>query len=407
MACCTYEYNSTGSTSIYNSLILGAIDNSGSIGGTTSATDGVYSRDFFIEEPGTITIKESAVGLYFVDSGTFNLSLLVTGSTSGQTAVQTYTATAGTVQCGQYSLWHRIDSGGQNGKGLYLQRGTNNYTIKYYSATAQAGWSLSGMLILNYISSKSTSGVGSHAHTCFQYAMSGETATRVQLGKNLISASIPETYYNLIGYVPYVAYTTAAGLDQMITLSAEIISGESVGSGWLPILSINGRTDSLNMNCTTYGTLSDYFDRWYGDVDSERLNIKTARRYRLDSGPTNYASVGYYYTYGSITYILSGTCTYSSGSVASGATVDIYRLNNSTYEFILETTTDSNGVFSIPWIDNLSTIYADGYYNGYYVGRSNTIISGSDVLDMKLRLPNNMNGFNIYLSDLRRIFTIS
>ena len=367
---CTYQYNVTGSTTIYNSLILGGVDSSGWIGGPTSTYQGVWERDIYIEEPDTINIKESGVGLYFIDSRSVNLLLSATGYTSGQTSTTTYNAISGATQCGQYSLFHRVDSGGQNGKGLFLQRGKNAYRLSYYSNTDQIGWNLSGQLLLNYTSSKYAQGVGAHAHTCFQYIMSGETATRVNQSNSQIACYVPETNYNLIGYVNYIACTVGAGEDFAVTLSSQVLSGESYGSGWIPIYNGMGVTGIENQNQTIYGAARTVFTRWNGDVDPDRLNIKSSRYYRLDSGPTIFAYFGAYYTYNNITFTVSGICSNYTGD-GSGISIDIYRIISNVYdEPILNLTTTTGGVFSGIWVDNTDLLYASANQDSTHIGRS-------------------------------------
>jgi len=373
---CTYQYDSTGSTTIYNSLMLGGIDTPGFIGGPTATDQAIWERNIYIEEPAIISIKESGVALYFIDSVGFNLSVQVTGTTSGQTAASIYTITAGTTQCGQYSLFHRIDSNGQNRKGLFLQRGKNLYSIRVFSNTAQAGWNLSGVLYLNYTSSKHSLGVGAHTHTCFQYVNSGQTANRVQQTPTAVSCAIPETNYYISGFLTYIAYMIGVGTDQAITMQADILPGESLGQGWIGIYNGQGRTDNVNSLNTSYGAARTAFSRWNGDPDPDRLNIKSARQYRLDSDPLNYAYFGYYYTYNAITYVVSGTCTGYSGD-GSGIPVDIYRVVTPTYdETILNLTTVAGGTFSGVWVDNTDTLYAGAIQDSTHAGRSITGAAG-------------------------------
>ncbi len=369
---CTYEYNATGSTAIFNSLILGGVDTAGWIGGTAAADQGIWERTIYIEEPAPIAIKESGVGLYFIDSAAVTLSIAVTGNTSGQTSVQAYTATAGAIQAGQYSLWHRIDSNGQKRQGLFLKRGKNVYRISFFSNAAQTGWNLSGQLLLNYTSGVYSGGVGAHAHTCFQYVMSGQTATRVALSNNAVASPIPETNYYLIGNLQYIACTTGAASDCAFTLNADILPGESTGSGWMPIYNGMGRTDSVNQNQTIFGAARTAFDRWNGDVDPDRLNILSARKYRLDSDPLNYAYWGYYYTYNNIMFTVSGQCIRYTGD-GSGISVDIYRVVSGITVYdepLLNLTTTANGYFTGTWVDNTDILYASARQDSTRIGRS-------------------------------------
>jgi len=371
MIVCTYEYNVTGSTTIYNSLILGGASNSGWIGGTTSADQNSWQKEFYIEEPANITIKESAVGLYFYDNIGFSLSVGATGYTSGQTTSTTYTVNTATLECGQFSLFHRVDAGGQNGRGLYLTRGKNVYRLNYFSNTINAGWNLSGCLILNYTSGKYSGGVGAHAHSCFQYVASGATVSRVQTSNTLVACPIPETYYNLIDYVSYVACTVGVAVDSAAyTLNTEILANEKYNDGWVSIYNGMGPTDAKNTNETMFGCGSNLFARWNGDPDTNRLNILSARRYRLDTDPLNYAYFGYYYTYNNLTYSISGVCNNFIGD-GSGIPISIYRIVSGNYDdLILNLTTTTGGIFSGTWIDNTDSLYATARQSSTLLGRS-------------------------------------
>lgn len=416
MVCCTYEFNSTGSTTIYNSLIIGGSDFSGWIGGTTAADQSVWNRDILIQEPDTIQIKESGLGVYSIDSTSYSLRISVTGNTSGQSTYTTYNITAPPVLSGQYSLWHRIDSGGQNGEGITLNRGSNLYKLRFYSGTAQAGWNVSTQMILNYTSGKHSDGVDAHSHTCFQYVSSGSTALRTKI-TNSVACYIPETYYYLVGYVNYINYNVAGtGTEQVFALSSEILSGDTyIGSvgGWRYLYRDEARASGENTDGTMYSASKNSFLKWYGDPTIDKFDIKLPRRYKLDSGPTNYATIGTFYSYSNITYTLSGTCTYSGGTAASGVTVDIFRINSSGEEEIILSglITNSIGVFSTTWISNTDIIFAVGYINNNFVGRSNNVTSSQTNLDMIIRYPNSQQGtFNVVLNDssyTRRVFLVS
>ena len=373
----TYEFNPTTSTTIYNSLMLGAVDTSGWIGGTTEADGGVWERTIYIEEPNTITLKESALCLFQNDSGGYTFSVRCSGDTSTgvQTTVQAYVMTAGALQCGTYSMVHRIDSGGQKGQaGISLKRGRNLYRVIFYSDTAQAGWNLSGFLILNYTSGKHTNGVGVHTHSVYRHVTDNITAagSRVNTSASTITPSIPETYYNLIGFLYWVNYNIGAATDNNFTVDAEVISTDPIqgGNGWVSLYQGTTRADNENMNGWIYAAARTNFTRWDGDPDPDRLNLKTGRKYRLSSGALETGSMGYWYTYNAITFTISGVCSGYAGD-GSRISIDIYRKNSATNDdLILNLTTIAGGSFSGTWIDNTDTLYAVGRESDTRVGRS-------------------------------------
>jgi hypothetical protein len=370
----TYEFNPTTSTTIYNSLMIGAVDTQGWIGGTTEADGGVWERTIYIEEPDTITLKESALCLFQNDSGTYTFNVRVSGNTAEQTTIQAYVNTAGGIQCGTYSLVHRIDAGGQKGQsGVSLKRGRNLYRVIFYSGTAQAGWNLSGFLILNYTSSKHTSGVGAHTHSVYQHVTDNITAAGSRVNtSDTITPSLPETYYNLIGFLYWVNYNIGASTDNNFVIDAEVASTDVLqgGNGWQSLYQGTTRSDNENMNGWIYAAARTNFTRWNGDPDPDRLNIKTGRKYRLSNGALWTGSMGYWYTYNTITYTVSGTCAGFSGD-GSGIGVDIFRKNTTIQDdLILNLTTTTGGIFTGQWVDNTDTLYAAARQDDTHVGRS-------------------------------------
>ena len=382
----TYEFNANTSTTIYNSLMLGAVDTSGWIGGTTTADQGVWERNIYIEEPGTIALKESGLCLYQNDSGGYTFNVAVSGSTTGQTVYQSYVNTAGTLQTGCYSMVHRIDVGGQRGvAGISVGRGKNLYRVSFYSNTAQAGWNLSGYLILNYTSGKHADGVGAHAHTVYQHVSDNITAGGSRVNTSgTITPTIPETNYYLIGFLFWVNYSTigngATGSNDInFNIAAEVINAETSiqgGDGWISLYNGQGRIDSENMNGYVYAAARTNFTRWNGDPDPDRLGLKTGRKYILSTGPLWTGSMGIWYTYNSITFPISGTCSGFS-SDGSGINVDIFRVVSSTQdECILNLTTIAGGTFSGVWTDNTDTLYAAARQDDTHVGRSRNGVAG-------------------------------
>jgi hypothetical protein len=364
----TYEFNSTGSTSIYNSLLLGGIEQTGWIGGTTLADSDTWSRNIYIEEPDTITMKESAVMIQCQDTGGFTMTLSVSGQTE-----QAKVFTAGTIQCGIYSAIHRIDSGGLAGNGITLSRGKNVYTLLIRSGTANAGWNVNAMLILNYISGKHGDGVGAHSHSCHKIVFGNTTVgsiTTNTITSATITPTLPETNYNLIGMLLQSTYTSGAIVYGGVSISHEIKPGEGVNEGWTALYGGMYRQDGENSNGILFCAARNNYKRWNGDPDSDRVDIKTTRKFRYDMVQGLYTNLAYWYTYNTITYVVSGTCTGFSGD-GSGIPVDIFRVVDSLQdEKILELTTTTGGIFTGVWVDNTDTLYAAARQDDTHVGRS-------------------------------------
>ena len=85
--------------------------------------------------------------------------------------------------------------------------------------------------------------------------------------------------------------------------------------------------------------------------------------------------MGYWYSYNEITYVVSGTCAGFSGD-GSGIPIEIFRIDSTYDEKILELTTTTGGVFSGVWVDNTDTCYAAARQDDTRVGRSKNGIAG-------------------------------
>lgn len=367
----TYSFNPSTSTSIYNSLMIGAVDTAGQVG--NSGSTGSWEKNIYVEEPGTIQLKESGLCLFQDDSQGYTFNVKVSGDTTSQETYQSYIITAGAVQCGTYSLVHRIDASGQTGAaGISLVKGKNLYRVLFYTNTAQAGWNLSGFLILNYISGKYTTGIGSHSHSVYQHVADNITTNGSRINiSSTITPSIPETNYFLNEYLYWINYNIGASTDSFF-----VVDAENINNGWNTLYIGTSRQDNENKNGWVFGAGSKLINRWNGDPDPDKLNIKTGRRYRLSAGPLESGSMGYWYTYHSISYEISGTCSGYIGN-GTGITVDIYRINSSTQnEMILSTTTTEGGVFSTTWYNNTETLYAAARQDDNHVGRSKNGTAG-------------------------------
>lgn len=371
LVCVTYEFAPASSTTILNSLILGAYDSVGQCGETTSADADAWGRDIYIEEPATITMKESAVCLFGTDIQNYNLNVAV-----GSQGYTTYSVQETTgVVCGQWSLVHRIDSGGTAGAGMTLARGKNSYVIKLYSSTTLAAgtsWGVNGFLVLNYTSGKSSQGVGAHAHTCYHSV----SDTAADTGVRIVTAtapSIPETDYWLMGAVAYALVNTDNSTGQSITISAERKSGEAEGSGWEILYAGVSPADNENEILTVWGAARKAWKRHPGDKDTGRMDIETSRRWKIDCQPVSWTSMGFWFTYHSILFTVAGDVTGSGGG-----TVNLYLHRASDGEMLESTSRSGNGAFSMNWHDNTENVYVDAYEDGTHMGRSaNDVAAGS------------------------------
>ena len=355
----TYEFDPSSTTTVFNSLMLGAVDTAGQMGGTGATDEDQWARTVYIDEPGTITMQPSGLVLLFNDSGglTFNVAV----GTQTDTA---YTATAAGAQAGQYSLVHRIDAAGAKGTaGMTLVRGENNYSIQFRSATASAGWNLSGFMILNYTSDKATAGVGAHSQSRYFHLADTAADATVRQVNDVTTVTIPETDYWLVGAMVDIDLMVTALASGSVVLQFERTSG----LGWEPAYIGSWRSDNELQLMTPFGAARSAFKRWPGDPDDSRADIETARDWRIDVQPTSYASWGIWATWHAHTWTIAGTVSGYTGD-GSGLTVNIHRA--STGELVKQVTTTAGGSFTTPWGDDVEPLYVEVYQDATHVGRS-------------------------------------
>ena len=355
----TYEFDPAASTTIFNSLMLGAVDTATQMAGTAAGDEDYWSRTIYVDEPGTITMQPSGVCLFFTDTGTTSAIVAVGSQTD-----TTFACTGG-MQAGQLSFVHRIDAAGAKGvAGLTLARGENDYNIQFRSGTASAGWMLSGFLLLNYTSDKATAGVGAHAQT--RYFHLADTAADVVTRQvnDVTTVAIPETDYYLVGAVVDIDAQVTALAAGAMSLNLE----RTNGLGWDVAFIGAFRGDSELALYTPYGSAKKNFMRWPGDPDPDRADIETARDWRFDSVPNIWASWGLWATWHAHSWTISGTVSGYADADGAGLTVNIHRV--STHELVKTVTTTAGGVFSTPWFDDVEELYAVVYEDATHVGRS-------------------------------------
>lgn len=380
LLCVTYEYNHTNSTAIMNSLMLPVFASARRIGGSVEADLDRGEAKLFIEEPGPISLVRSGYMLNYVAASTIISAALLTRA--GSQNFRTYTYRSGTAAAGQSGAMKRIDAGGVNGAGATLARGLNTVVIDLYSSSTDPNVlsGLSGVLWLNYSSGKHEDGDGVHNHTLvwriFSHAAVKGVLDLARYEVAAVAPVIPETNYyaNVLGYLVTSNLGGQSGSSHTAAFIAQILSGEGQGDGWAEVLSRNlywgfETTDFDRSLYTDWVPVSQLFDRFPADPDSNRFAVESARAYRYELSNAMATNLGILMllTYHSIVFDIAGTVSGYSGD-GSGIPVEAHRTD--TDEKVGSAVTAAGGGYTIPWYDDTIPVYAHAIQSATRAGRS-------------------------------------
>jgi hypothetical protein len=362
----TYEYDHENSTSIMNSLVLDTVIDRAPV--QVLANAHVYTVKKFIEEPGTITLKQS--GIFIEPSvNTTSASLSIA---AGAQAARTYSISLRTGQATDDFIMHRVDSGGAQGAGIAVARGENTWTFKWYASTANAISACDAKLILNYTSDKAVGGDGVHAHSIHYVLFDNNiTSATVVSGVPLCTPNIIEPNYYLVGAMYMIYNTFYASSVGGYSLNAKWQADEGPGAGWCFIgnfMLVGGGERQFSIFRVP---ATDAFMRYPGQsktAGNGRMDIEAAsRNHLLHTSTTGQIGVTMWATYHSFTKTVNGTITGYTGD-GSGITVDIFRQD--TDELIGSTTTSIGGGYTFTWHDDIIGVYAVARQDSAHVGRS-------------------------------------
>lgn len=357
----TYEFTLSGTTRVLNSIML-PVEIGSPLGSTGTGQASRYSRSLLIAEPGTITLRQSSFRINFNTSA-------ATGSNNfraGGQAYQAYSAPANVV-AGMFCLQRRIDSGASGGAGVTLARGMNDLVIDGYTSSASVDLTnISGYIILNYESDLSADGIGAHNHTVFKNLFQWDGLLTDLTTISGYSFAIPETNYYLAG-VGFMFNVWQGVAANAMNFDCECLSGEGKGGGYYDIYADAYQSDAERGCTQTWARGRDLFRRYPGDVDPERLDIESSRRFRFYTAATTSAGIMMMVTYQSMEWNVADSITGNDAALPT----DVELVLADTGEVRQRTTlTAGTTAFDFTVNDNTEDYFVSVYQDGTHVGRS-------------------------------------
>ena len=355
----TYEFNASATTRIINSGYL-PIEFASPLGVSTSPDASRFTRNMIIAEPGVIDLRQSSFRI------NFNVGASIAGINfrAGGQSFRTYTHST-TVSCGMYSLQQRIDSGSDSGAGLVLSRGKNAIVVDGYATnTTNQMTNINGYIILNYISDAPSQGIGAAFHTVFENLLQWNSLLTDRERINNYSVNIPESEFWLTG-AGFVFYQWVQSSGMAVTFDVECLVGEAKEGGYYDIYADAYQSDNERACSIVWMRGRDVFQRYPNDPDNQRLDIRTARDYRLFTTTTTSNGLTSVITYHAISFTSVLTI---EGSTGGSVQIQVFRSDDDSV--ILETSRVGNGTVDLTWYDNTIDVYADCYEDDSHLGRS-------------------------------------
>jgi hypothetical protein len=329
------------------------------MGGNTSADYQRASIELCIQEPGTIADDYCALLLFWDQSG----PIAGLNARVGTGAFTAYTDTAATLAGGNGAML-RCESA------LALARGRQDLQADIYrNDTADLGWMTTALWMINYSSGQHRDGVGAHNHTvCWSLTTFSTVAPSTELLIAATAPNIPETSYHLMAGLHYMNMTNSTTPPSAIGVQAERLSGEG-GIKWEALYGDSAHTDPEVGVHQIFAMIPRLFRRWPSDAGAGRLDIETARRWRiaLSNGAAAFHNLDLLLNYHSITCVVTGNVTGSSGG-----TVTLNLCRDATGERVLSTTRSGNGAYSFTWYCDTDTMFVEARESAALLGRSDS-----------------------------------
>lgn len=361
----TYEFTVAGTTRILNSIVL-PFELASPLGASGTTDNSRFTREIIVTEPGTITLRQSAFRVNYNLAASANHTWR-----AGSQDYLTYTGIAN-MACGMYSVQHRIDSGAVQGAGMTLDRGLNTITIDGYgSSTANDFTNIGGYVVLNYESDIPTQGIGTALHTVYKLMRAWDALAVDLLTISNWSFSIPESDYYITG-AGFCLIQWQSVAANAITFDVQVLSGESKGAGYLDIYADAFLSDSERGCTMAWARGRDIYKRFPQDADSSRIDLETARNYRVFSPSALSTGIISCITYHSMTWNVAGNIT--GADPAQSTNVKLFRASN---DELWQETTLAAGItaFDFTVYDNSQDYYVVARQDDTLVGRSGNSVA--------------------------------
>lgn len=361
----TYEFTppAAGANRTINSIMVPFQLDENQLGGSIAGDNSRIRLKVRIDEPGTITLRQSGVQIFIQAAA----AIAGLNARVGSQAYRAYTHNVATA-CGTACFQFRFDSGAAGGAGVTLARGDNSIDIDVYRTdTADLAPGTCGVLILNYESDTSTGGVSRHNRTTWwHFNRPATTAAALVTTVAAVAPVLAETNFSITAPVGWLSYLNDATALNMLSLLVEELSGDHGDDGWHVYSSAIISDAELGVIVKFFGDhQGDFFQRWWADTDPLRAVVETTRRYRLAPlASCRWTSLLMMVTYSSQYFAITGSVTDSAGGTVNLAA---YRVSDGLLLGTTSRTGNGSYTINVPVDDSC---FVEARESATYLGRS-------------------------------------
>lgn len=364
--CVTFTWDVSTSTRHLNQRIVMLTPDQGDTTRSPADSTGnqTHSIEFVVDEPGTLTLSQSAIR---VDRGSFPQTGIDQAITAGAQARKVFLRPVPTISStrvgGHRPFQQRVDSGSAEGAAFTLVRGANSLLVDVERVDAGGNEADHPCtLILTYSSDIDPAGVERHAHTVTGPILFDHTRPNDDHNPATVPGiEIPDADYYLHDYT---IRGTASGL--VGSRSLLISTPRPSSGGWAHLYTTwAARVDQENGVMFVSGQMLPLFLRWPGDPGVDRFDAEVERVmvFQFSTAQTWHWNLQRWYTFSAMPRELAGTVI----GAGSGETVRLHRAD--TGEHLGDFTTGVGGAWTPKWYATGIDVYGSTLV-GALAGRS-------------------------------------
>ncbi len=316
-----------------------------------------------IQEPATVTVRQSGVQLFWGNTDATTLSLK-----AGAQSVRTYTPVS-VLYCGMLSVSQRIDSGGAQGAALTFARGRNSLYVGAYVTGSGLVVGTCGWVTLVYSSGKSSLGRRAHVRCVPKLLITPATADILHSATTSAFSFLDSDYYVVGAGFGAVLNCAGGGLYFSNSVGVKAGAGELNGAHIYNQATHVFRAESETTMINVISSINPkQWERWTSDPDTSRMALQTSRGIYIQSQVNIQASLT-----GWICYHGHKKSVTRNVNRSGGGTVNFNLWNQTRGELLAAGSRSGDGAYTISCFEDTDTYFVEAWEDDTHKARSGNV----------------------------------